>query len=118
MQVHYDEGVANHIGPEPCVGIREDAGEASAGERAGQPLSRDRKLIPGADAVWSKSANASAWATWRGRRTWHALPVREPGGLTVDQRRLTVGAALALDRVEDSSATAKLFGRKRHVCVS
>ena len=42
MQVHYDEGVANHIGPEPCVGIREGVGEASAGERAGQPLSRER----------------------------------------------------------------------------
>ena len=22
MQVHYDEGVANHIGPEPCVVVR------------------------------------------------------------------------------------------------
>ena len=42
MQVHYDEGIANHIGPEPCAGTREDVGEASAGERAGQPLSRDR----------------------------------------------------------------------------
>ena len=39
------------IGPKPCAGVREDVGEASAGERAGQPLSRDRKLIPGADAV-------------------------------------------------------------------
>ncbi|MEX3935833.1 LysR substrate-binding domain-containing protein [Paraburkholderia phymatum] len=29
MKVHYDEGIANHIGPEPCVGIREDVGEAS-----------------------------------------------------------------------------------------
>ena len=103
VQVHYDEGVAIHIGPEPCAGIREGVGEASAGERAGQPLSRDRKLILGADAVcvaegnMSKSANASTWATWRGRRTWHArtLPVREPGGLTVDQRQLIVGAALA-----------------------
>ena len=51
MQVLYDEGVANHIGPKPCAGVREDVGEASAGERAGQPLSRDRKQIPGADAV-------------------------------------------------------------------
>ena len=40
MQVLYDEGVANHIGPKPCAGVREDVGEASAGERAGQPLSR------------------------------------------------------------------------------
>ena len=94
MQVHYDEGIANHIGPEPCAGVREDVGEASAGERAGQPLSRDRKLVPGADAVcvaegnMSKCANASAWVTRRGRRTWHArmLHVREPGGLRVGRR--------------------------------
>jgi len=96
VQVHYDEEVANHIGPEPCAGIREDVGEASAGERAGQPLSRDRKLIPGADAVcvvegnMSKGANASTWATRRGRRTWHArmLLGREPGDPTSDHRRV------------------------------
>ena len=41
MQVHYDEGVANHIGPEPCAAVREDVGEASAGERIGQPLSHE-----------------------------------------------------------------------------
>jgi hypothetical protein len=50
VQVHYDEGIANRIDPKPCAGLREDAGEASAGGRAGQPLSRDRKLIPSADA--------------------------------------------------------------------
>jgi hypothetical protein len=94
VQVHYDEGIANRIDPEPCAGIREDVGEASAGERAGQPLSRDRKLIPGADAVcvaegnMPKSAIASAWATRRGRRTWHArtLLAREPGGLRVGRQ--------------------------------
>ena len=31
MQVHYDEGVANRIGPERCVVGREAGGEASAG---------------------------------------------------------------------------------------
>jgi hypothetical protein len=31
VQVHYDEGIANHIAPEPCAGIREGVGEASAG---------------------------------------------------------------------------------------
>jgi hypothetical protein len=59
VQVHYDEGIANHIGPEPCAGIREAVGEASVGERAGQPLSRDRKLIPGADAVCVAEDNMS-----------------------------------------------------------
>ena len=94
MQVHCDEGVATHIGPKPCAGVREDVGEASVGGRAGQPLSRDRKRIPGADAVcvvegnMSKSVNASTWTTRRGRRTWHArmLLVREPGDLRVGHR--------------------------------
>ncbi len=31
MQVHYDEGVATHIGLEPCAGVREDVGEAPLG---------------------------------------------------------------------------------------
>ena len=38
MQVHYGEGVAIHIGPEPCAGLREGVGEASVGECIGQPL--------------------------------------------------------------------------------
>jgi len=96
VQVHCDEGVATHIGPKPCAGIREDVGEASAGERAGQPLSRDRKLIPGADTVcvvegnMSKRANASTWPTRRGRRTWHArtLLVREPDFLPMVKGKL------------------------------
>jgi hypothetical protein len=91
VQVHRDEGVANHIGPEPCAGIREDVGEASVGVRAGRPLSRERKLFLGADAVCVaegktfECAIASARATQRGRRTWHArtLFVREPGDLRV-----------------------------------
>ena len=99
MQVHCDEGVANYIGPKPCADIREEVGEASVGERAGQPLSRERKLFLGADAVCvaegntPKRANASAWTTRRGRRTWHArtLHVREPGGLRVGRKLLWAG---------------------------
>jgi len=108
VQVHCDEGVATRIGPKPCAGIREDVSEASAGERAGQPLSRDRKLIPGADTVcvvegkMSKSANASAWPTRRGRRTWHArtLLAREPGDLRIGRRLywLTVRGGKARSR--------------------
>jgi hypothetical protein len=37
--VRCGEGIAIHIDPEPCTGTREGKGEASAGERAGQPLS-------------------------------------------------------------------------------
>jgi hypothetical protein len=51
MEESYVEGVANHDGPEPCVGVREDGGEASAGVRAGRVLSREITDFRGADAV-------------------------------------------------------------------
>ena len=41
MKVPHGEGVAIHIGPEPCVGTREGVSEASVGERMGQPWSRE-----------------------------------------------------------------------------
>ena len=45
MRVHRDEGVAIHIGPELCAGVREDVGEASVGDCIGQPLSRERMIF-------------------------------------------------------------------------
>ena len=99
MQVRCDEGVANHIGPEPCAGVREDVGEASVGERIGQPLSHDRLFVLGADAVDSAEGNtsgrvtASAPTTRRGLRPWHVrtLLVREPGDLGSDQPQYWAG---------------------------
>ena len=96
MQVPCDEGIANHIGPEPCAGIREGVGEASAGVRAGQPLSRESTLIPGADVVPVTEGNtdgrdnASAQTARRGLRHWHVrtLFAREPGDLMVGQRHM------------------------------
>ena len=41
VQVLCGEGVAIHTGPEPCAVSREVHGEASAGERAGWPSSRE-----------------------------------------------------------------------------
>ncbi len=63
MEVPCDEGVAIRIGPEPCAGIREGVGEASAGERAGQPLSRERFTTPGADAVRKAEGNTQGRAS-------------------------------------------------------
>jgi hypothetical protein len=93
VQVHCDEGIANRIGPEPCAGDREDVGEASVGERIGQPLSLENILYLGADAVDKAEgntcgrANASVRTTRRGRRHWHVrtLFAREPGDLGFDQ---------------------------------
>lgn len=110
MRVHHDEDVASHVGPAPCAVIREGSGEASAGERAGQPLSRERKLILGADAVVNAEGetmgcvSASASQTQRGRRTWHVrtLLAREPGDLQLDtsghDRGVRIGKARSRSR--------------------
>jgi hypothetical protein len=93
VRVHHEEGVATHLGPEPCAGTREGGGEASAEEGTGQPLSRETSHIPGADAFQIAEgntdgrANASARTARRGRRPWHVLMLlaREPGGLVSGQ---------------------------------
>jgi hypothetical protein len=41
VKVRRDEGVAVHIGPEPCVAVRKGVDEASVGEGTGQPLSHE-----------------------------------------------------------------------------
>jgi hypothetical protein len=51
VQVHHGEGVAIHIDPESCAAAREGNSEALTGERAGQPLSRESTIFPGADVV-------------------------------------------------------------------
>ena len=76
MQVHYGEGVANHTGPEPCGGPREGAGEASVGERIGQPLSRERRSVPGADVVTVTEGHTSGRVSASARRPG---VVRDPG---------------------------------------
>lgn len=97
VKVHFSEGVAIHIGSEPCANAREVVGEASVGESTGQPLSRVRDPISSADGVDAPEGNmvgrviASARPTRRGRRTWHVRKflVREPGDLTIDQGGIT-----------------------------
>ena len=88
MEVRYDEGLAICIGPEPCASVREDGGEASAGVRIGQPLSRespnrDADGVTKSEGETRARVNASAPTVPRGQRPWHVrkLPVREPGGL-------------------------------------
>ena len=115
MRVHCDEGLANHIGPKPCAGIREDTGEASAGDRIGQPLSREIDVILGADAVLLAEGNmdgrviASALPARRGRRLWHVqtLLVREPGDLMPDQG----GGLPSLARIEQKPMTCSTPAR-------
>jgi len=106
VEVLYSEGVASRTGPEPCAVARKGGGEASAGERTGQPLSRERILIPGADAVARAEgetdgcATASTWTSRRGRRTWHVrTPLeREPGDPSSGRHIVTVRIGKARSR--------------------
>src|SRR5215211_9319648 len=93
VQVHHNEGVAIHIGPESCAVGCEAAREALTGEHAGQPLNRENDasrvptffLCAEGNTSWRDSARAGS--TRRGLRPWHArtLLVREPGGLGIGQ---------------------------------
>jgi len=47
MKESYVEGLAAHSGPESCVVVREDGGEALTGVRAGRVFSRETAIPPG-----------------------------------------------------------------------
>jgi transposase len=95
VQVPYDEGVANHIGPESCAGSREAVREALTGVRVGQPLSGVRLPVRSADALQSAEGNttrrdsASAGRLRVVVRPWHARTslAREPRGLRSAHRQ-------------------------------
>ena len=77
VQVHGDEGVATHVDPEPCAGNREVVGEASAGERIGQPLSRVNLMYP---RVPTRSESRKAtWTSALSRALARPGVVKDPG---------------------------------------
>ena len=69
MKDPYDEGIANHIGPESCAGIREEIGEALTGGRAGRVIEPRNGDIRGADAVGRAEGNTGGTAIARHRWT-------------------------------------------------
>ena len=100
MQVHCDEGVAIHIGPESCAGGREAVREALTGGRTGQPSSRESRY-PGCrrrlgyGRQHGRGRYASPRTTRRGRRPWHVRTLfvhgnREISGSTTGGEPLLV----------------------------
>jgi len=68
MQESYDQGLANQIGPAPCVDIREDIGEASEKGSVGWVSSRE-SAIRDADHVgkWGRQHGPERHGEPRGR---------------------------------------------------
>jgi hypothetical protein len=74
VEVRCDEGLAIHIGPEPCGVGREVGSEASAGDSAGQPLSH---VIP-------HSRVPTPLARWKATRTSTSMQVPGRPGVVED----------------------------------
>ena len=110
MKVHYDEGVANHIGPEPCADIREDVGEASVGEHAGQPLSRERML---SRAPTLSTERKATWTSAQTRAPDQPGVVADPGmhGRSLHGNREISGSAMPSP--EDMVRSGKARSRSR-----
>jgi len=92
VKVLYDEDLASHIAPEPCVRSREGQGEASVGDRAGWPSSRERRIfrVPTVLPDWKATSCrdiASGGSARRGQRPQHVWTLldREPGDLVADR---------------------------------
>jgi len=68
VQVPCGEGIAIHIGPEPCAGVREEAGEASVGESIGQAIEPRKPYHPGC---------RHSFGMWKA--TWTGAISRAPG---------------------------------------
>jgi hypothetical protein len=113
VKVSHSEGRAYRTGPEPCMAIREDRREASAGGRAGQVLSYVTKPVRSADAVRGAEGNtagcviASVPSAPCSLRPWHVrkLLAREPGALA-SGRPATVGPRREGRRAEADDARA------------
>ena len=85
MKEPYIEGVATHDGPESCVGVREGAGEALTGVRAGWAIEPRKHSNQGADAVdkrgrrdrWSRYREWLPGPAWSKNLCMHGISMRE-----------------------------------------
>ena len=97
MEIHYDEYLASHVGPEPCILFCAGQGEASAGDRAGWPLSRESVLsrVPTGLPTWKATRIAA-----QSRATVRPGVVRDPSmhGRSLDGNREISLAAAAVAR--------------------
>jgi hypothetical protein len=93
--------LASHGGPESCVCVREDVGEALTGVRAGMAIEPRNQSVRGADVVpcggrqhrWSRWMIASGRRTLRGRRTSACTSVSKRENREIPRLPVTVDDA-------------------------
>ena len=77
MEESYVKGLANHDGPESCVGARKGGGEALTGVRVGWVLSREIPNARDADPVGVRGRPQSALHF--GEECWYPARSETPG---------------------------------------
>jgi hypothetical protein len=100
MQEPYDQGLANQIGPAPCVAAREGIGEASVRGSVSWVLSRESNTsetpTPWVMGEGNTAGDANGLSRGRSRvvidpmRAWTLL-AREPGDLSFGRRHVAAG---------------------------
>jgi len=93
--------LASHGGPESCVRVREDVGEALTGVRAGLAIEPRNQRVRGADVVpcggrqhrWSRWMIASGRRAPRGRRTGACTSVSKRENREIPRPPVTGGDA-------------------------
>ena len=76
MKVSNNKGIANHIGPESCVGRSNSTGEALTGEQAGWVLSHEKRKYNRAPTSSNTPEGKTARALERARS--RLCGVRDP----------------------------------------
>jgi hypothetical protein len=77
MKESHVKGLANHNGPESCVGWSNPLGEALTGESVGRVLSREKGLVRDADPVEVRGRPQPTGRTGKGR--WYPARSETPG---------------------------------------
>jgi hypothetical protein len=93
MKEPYSEGIANHTGPESCVGSPRGGGEALTGVRAGWAFNREKRRSAGADRL------GRVWKATSDRPLRYARSVRTPRGRRPHARTETPRTGIGRSRL-------------------
>src|SRR5882762_3286325 len=107
MKVLYSEGLANHIGPESCIGVRKGDGEALTGERTGWVLSREIHAPPRGGLLRGADVLERGGRQNLGRR--HGKTLRDPA--RSETPRMYGCTLLGNREIPSASVTARLAER-------
>jgi len=104
MEESYVKGLANHNGPESCVGWSNPSGEALTGESAGWVLSREKGLVRDADPVAARGRPQPTDRSGEGRGypARSKTPGKHGSNLRENRESLQPPKAAPLGRIEKS----------------